>query len=407
MRNDMSEAPGNVSRLLHAWAGGDVRARDELVPLVYHELRRRASGYLRQERRDHTLQATALVHEAFMRLAGQDRVAWQNRGHFYAVAAQMMRRILVDYARERRAAKRPNPAMRKDLDDQIAAPAPPGLDIVILDAALIALSKLDPRQAQIRGAAVFRRPLGAGGRGYALRIACDGHPRVGACPRVALSPYGPYIDSRAIVTASCRFRQARSSPSTFGSDLNGRLRSRSCIDSSARGVRRRGGSSSRRRRLARGGLRLRVGARGQSRPSSRCRFSACRRVCGGCDMVRPASPSARDTRRRFVHTGHGARTRCRRCCQSWRRAAGTSATAPAHPRWLEQPPGYCLEPSVIPAHRAGLAESSAEDRDCPLRPPAAQPPPAGAPTNPPTSPSLPPSSGARANRARPRRGMER
>jgi RNA polymerase sigma factor (TIGR02999 family) len=145
----MSEASGHVSQLLHAWAGGDVRARDALVPLVYQELRRRASGYLRHERVDHTLQATALVHEAFMRLAGQDRVAWQNRGHFYGVAAQMMRRILVDHARERQAAKRPNPAMRKDLDDQIAAPEPPGLDIVMLDAALTALSALDPRQGQI------------------------------------------------------------------------------------------------------------------------------------------------------------------------------------------------------------------------------------------------------------------
>jgi hypothetical protein len=73
----MSEGTGAVSQLLHDWAGGDLRARDELVPLVYHELRRRASGYLRQERVDHTLQATALVHEAFLRLAGQDRVAWQ------------------------------------------------------------------------------------------------------------------------------------------------------------------------------------------------------------------------------------------------------------------------------------------------------------------------------------------
>jgi RNA polymerase sigma factor (TIGR02999 family) len=145
----MNEGAGQVSRLLHAWAGGDLRARDELAPLVYHELRRRASGYLRHERLDHTLQATALVHEAFMRLAGQDRVAWQNRGHFYAVAAQMMRRILVDYARERRAAKRPDPTMRVDLDDRIAAPEPPGLDVVMLDAALTELSTMDPRQGQI------------------------------------------------------------------------------------------------------------------------------------------------------------------------------------------------------------------------------------------------------------------
>src|SRR4029450_10862338 len=132
----MSASTGPVSKLLHAWAGGDLRARDALVPLVYHELRKRAAGYLRHERPDHTLQATALVHEAFLRLAGQDRVAWQNRGHFYGVAAQMMRRILVDHARQRHAAKRPAARMRVDLDDRIAAPDPPGTDILMLDVAL-------------------------------------------------------------------------------------------------------------------------------------------------------------------------------------------------------------------------------------------------------------------------------
>jgi RNA polymerase sigma factor (TIGR02999 family) len=147
----MSEDTGTgaVSQLLQAWAGGDVRARDELVPLVYHELRHRAAGYLRHERVDHTLQATALVHEAFMRLAGQDRVAWQNRGHFYGVAAQMMRRILVDHARARRAAKRPDALMRADLDDQIPAAASGGLDLLVLDEALTELSALDARQGQI------------------------------------------------------------------------------------------------------------------------------------------------------------------------------------------------------------------------------------------------------------------
>jgi RNA polymerase sigma factor (TIGR02999 family) len=144
----MTEGAGQVSRLLHAWAGGDSRARDELVPLVYHELRKSAAGYLRHERVDHTLQATALVHEAFMRLAGQDRVAWQNRGHFYAVAAQMMRRILVDHARERQAKKRPNPAARVELHEQIPAPET-SVDVVMLDVALTELSALDARQGQI------------------------------------------------------------------------------------------------------------------------------------------------------------------------------------------------------------------------------------------------------------------
>jgi RNA polymerase sigma factor (TIGR02999 family) len=145
----MSDGAGAVSQLLRAWAGGDLMARDELVPLVYHELRKRASGYLRHERPDHTLQATALVHEAFLRLAGQDRVAWQNRGHFYAVAAQMMRRILVDHAREHRAAKRPGAQIRVDLDDQIPAPELPGCDVLMLDEALSELSAMDARQGRI------------------------------------------------------------------------------------------------------------------------------------------------------------------------------------------------------------------------------------------------------------------
>jgi RNA polymerase sigma factor (TIGR02999 family) len=146
--SEMRKGAGQVSRLLHAWAGGDMRARDELVPLVYHELHKRAAGYLRHERVDHTLQATALVHEAYLRLAGQDRVAWQNRGHFYAVAAQMMRRILVDHARERHAEKRPNPAARVELDEQIPA-AETAVDVVMLDVALTELSVLDARQGQI------------------------------------------------------------------------------------------------------------------------------------------------------------------------------------------------------------------------------------------------------------------
>jgi RNA polymerase sigma factor (TIGR02999 family) len=145
----MQDDASPVSRLLRAWADGDLSARDELIPLVYHELRHRASGYLRRERPDHTLEATALVHEAFLRLAGQDRVAWQNRGHFYAIAAQMMRRILVDHARQRHAAKRPTPAMRVELDAQIAAPESSPVDIRELDEALTELAAMDARQARI------------------------------------------------------------------------------------------------------------------------------------------------------------------------------------------------------------------------------------------------------------------
>lgn len=137
-----------ISQLLQAWARGDSSARDQLAPLVYDELHKRAAGYLRRERVDHTLQATALVHEAFLRLAAQDRVMWQNRGQFYGVAAQMMRRILVDHARERRAAKRPDPAARVEIDD-IAQPDADLVNVLALDQALAELSVLDARQGQI------------------------------------------------------------------------------------------------------------------------------------------------------------------------------------------------------------------------------------------------------------------
>src|SRR5580765_5040573 len=111
----MDDRTGSVSHLLRAWGRGDLQARDELVPLVYAELRRRAGAYLRRERADHTLQPTALVHEAYLRLVRQDRIAWQNRAQFFAVSAQMMRRILVDHARGRGRDKRPDPALKVSL----------------------------------------------------------------------------------------------------------------------------------------------------------------------------------------------------------------------------------------------------------------------------------------------------
>ena len=139
----------DVSDLLRAWGRGDLQARDELVPLVYRELRRRAAAYLRRERADHTLQPTALVHEAYMRLIGQQRVVWQNRAHFFGVAAQMMRRILVDYARERQAAKRPGAALKVALDDHIGAVEPRAFELLAIDRALTELARLDPRQVRI------------------------------------------------------------------------------------------------------------------------------------------------------------------------------------------------------------------------------------------------------------------
>ena len=119
---------GAVSRLLKAWGRGDLQARDDLIPVVYRELRRRAGAYLRRERQDHTLQPTALVHEAFMRLVGQERVAWQNRAHFFAIASHMIRRILVDYAREHQAAKRPGAGIKVVLDDRSARHRHPRAD---------------------------------------------------------------------------------------------------------------------------------------------------------------------------------------------------------------------------------------------------------------------------------------
>jgi RNA polymerase sigma factor (TIGR02999 family) len=145
----VGDPEGPVSQLLHAWGRGDLQARDDLVPLVYRELKRKAAAYLRQERLDHTLQPTALVHEAFVRLIGRETVAWQNRAHFFGIAAQMMRRILVDHARRHQAAKRPGVTLKVTLDDQIGAEQPRDCELLLLDQALEELTFIDPRQAQI------------------------------------------------------------------------------------------------------------------------------------------------------------------------------------------------------------------------------------------------------------------
>ena len=145
----MTEGPHAVSGLLQAWAQGDVRARDDLMPLVYRELKRRAGAYLRHERADHTLQPTALVHEAFLRLVGQRDVAWQNRAHFFGIAAQMMRRILVDHARAHQRAKRPGAAIRVACDEGVAITQPRDCELLLLDRALEELSTQDPLQGRI------------------------------------------------------------------------------------------------------------------------------------------------------------------------------------------------------------------------------------------------------------------
>jgi len=138
-----------ITRLLADWSNGDRQALERLTPLVYDELRRLAGRYLRQERVGHTLQSTALVHEAFLKLVGQNNVRWQNRAHFFGIAAQMIRRILVDYARARQAGKRGSGAERLSLDEAIALPGAPDLDLLALDDALEGLAKIDERQSRL------------------------------------------------------------------------------------------------------------------------------------------------------------------------------------------------------------------------------------------------------------------
>jgi RNA polymerase sigma factor (TIGR02999 family) len=138
-----------VTNLLHAWSAGNPNAQEELLPLVYKELRQRAAGHLRRDRRDHTLQPTALVHEAYLRLVDQREVDWQSRTHFFALASRMMRRILVDHARARAAAKRPNGTLRVTLDDDVASVEPRQCDLLVLDRALSELADLDHRQEKI------------------------------------------------------------------------------------------------------------------------------------------------------------------------------------------------------------------------------------------------------------------
>jgi len=139
----------DVTRLLKAWSDGDQAALSELMPTVYAEIRKLARSYLRRERSDHTLQATALVHEAYMRLVDQRAVKWQNRAHFFGIAAQIMRRILVDHARMQKADKRGSGESPIVLDESLDVAAGNRLDFVALDDALKALAELDPRQARI------------------------------------------------------------------------------------------------------------------------------------------------------------------------------------------------------------------------------------------------------------------
>jgi len=143
------ESSEQITRLLVQWSGGSRSALDQLLPLVYNDLKRLAGSYLRRERAGHTLQSTALVHEAFLRLVDQREANWQNRLQFFGIAAQVIRRILVDHARQRKAQKRGGEALRVTIDESIAVPGGSDLDLLALDDALQKLTALDERQSRI------------------------------------------------------------------------------------------------------------------------------------------------------------------------------------------------------------------------------------------------------------------
>jgi RNA polymerase sigma-70 factor (ECF subfamily) len=145
-----SEPPeaGEVSKLLHAWSGGDQTALERLTPIVYKELHRVAARYMRSERPGHSLQTTALVNEAYLRLVDCHSVQWKDRAHFFAVSAQLMRRILVDYAR-RHNQKRGGGVLRLSFDDAMETGDHPSTDLVALDDALNGLQRVDPRKTQV------------------------------------------------------------------------------------------------------------------------------------------------------------------------------------------------------------------------------------------------------------------
>ena len=135
--------------MLRDWNNGDREALDKLIPIVYEELRRQAARYLRRERPGHTLQTTGLIHEAYLRLIDQSSVQWQNRAHFFAISAQLMRRILVDHARSRQAAKRGGSDIKLPLEEGMIASEGTEVDLVALDEALERLAGIDPQQGRV------------------------------------------------------------------------------------------------------------------------------------------------------------------------------------------------------------------------------------------------------------------
>src|SRR3989442_9344208 len=158
----MPKAPPNVTDLLIAWSGGNKEALDHLIPLVHDELRRQASRYLRRERAGHTLQTTALIHEAYLRLVGQNDVRFENRAYFFGVAARLMRQILVDHARTRGRAKRGGSEVRGSLTQANAVAKGRDVHLMVLDEALNRLAELDLQPSPDVEIRVFGRRNGAG-----------------------------------------------------------------------------------------------------------------------------------------------------------------------------------------------------------------------------------------------------
>lgn len=145
----MPPSPNEVTQLLVAWGNGDQTALDQLMPLVYSELHRLAHRYIKKERPGHTLQTSALLNEAFMRLVDQREVTWQSRAHFFAISAQMMRRILVDYARSRRYAKRGGDAHEVSFNEELIVSSQRSAEVVALHDALIELAAIDERKSKV------------------------------------------------------------------------------------------------------------------------------------------------------------------------------------------------------------------------------------------------------------------
>lgn len=143
------KSTAEITQLLRVWRDGDRKALDSLLPIVYKELQRLAHFQLRQERTDHTLQSAALVHEAYLRLVGLNSPDWESRTHFFAIAAQLMRQILVDYARRHRAGKRGGGDGTLPLEEATLLTKEKSIDLVALDDALKALAEIDPRKAQV------------------------------------------------------------------------------------------------------------------------------------------------------------------------------------------------------------------------------------------------------------------